>query len=76
MEVGAVEDHLHEAEADLDAEVTTGGAMTGEVMIVATLLVAVTVGDTEADLEDTHHIERTYLCNGCVWDCLAGTSKS
>lgn len=50
--------------------------MTGEVMIVATLLVAVTVGDTEADLGDTHHIERIYLCNGCVWDCLAGTSKS
>lgn len=71
MEVAAVEEHLlHAGEAGLDEEATTG-----EVMIVATLLEAGTVEDTEVDLEDMHHTKRYNLRNACVWDCVAGKSK-
>lgn len=60
MEVVAVGVHLLPAdEAGLGE-----GATTGEVMIVATLLEAVIVEDTEVDLEVMRHTERFNLCKG------------
>jgi len=71
VEAVAVGEHLlHAGEVDMGEEATTG-----EVMTVATLLEAVTVEDTEVDLEDLHHTDQSDLYKGAVWNYVAGKSK-